>query len=419
MVVSKPSARPQKKPEDIKAPKFTENKNPISTPVKTECAEPIQKPASPQHQRAVSHIGISHTEPTENDMGREAYVREKLKEMNKHHFKMNNNCPDTVLDYYRLMKMIGKGAFGIVYLGIHLLTGLPVAIKAIDKKYMQDENSKQKVLQEVAILKQANHRNIIQLLEMFENPTHLFIVLEYASQGDLYNFVKNKGKLGEELAKKIFVQIVAGIKYCHQNQILHRDIKLDNILLDHNFVVKICDFGVSRFVEEGQVIKEQCGTPVYVAPEVITGKGYEGYDSDIWSLGVVLFAILTGGVPFKATSIEELQKVLSGAQYTVPEFLTPECKDLIKRMLTPDPHSRISIEQILSHKWLNKTQSSEDDKGKVEKGSSVQIIDTVVRKVEALGYPREYIIQSVRQYNHNHIFTCYLLFYKEYMDSMW
>jgi len=356
----------------------------------------------------------SQTATTEEFDQNDAYMREKLIKINKECFDNCSMSPGTSLDYYRLVKALGKGSFGIVYLGIHLLTGQYVAIKSIEKRHMQDEHSKRKVLQEISIIKNLNHANIVKLLEVFENNKYIFLVLEHASKGDLLGFVKQTGRLKEATAKNIFSQIIAGVKHCHQHGVLHRDIKLDNILLDKNFNVKICDFGVSRLMKEGQLINEQCGTPAYIAPEIISNKGYKNYSSDIWSLGIVLFAMLTGTVPFKAFNIEDLNKAIFSGKFSCPNYLSPECQNLIHSMLKLDPSGRISLDQIISHKWFtSKTQFY--SRGDQEQN---QIVDTVVKKVEALGYNREYIIKSLKNNGCNHASTCYFLIHKKYSELM-
>jgi serine/threonine protein kinase len=229
--------------------------------------------------------------------------REKLIKYNKAFIKKNKKIPTTTLDFYKFVKLIGKGAFGKVTLGIHKLTGKYVAIKAIDKNYMKDDFSKKKVFQEVFILKKIRHSNIIRLLEVFESPKHFLMVMEYAGGGDLLQFVKQRKRLEELDAKYIFKQIVYGLGHCHCRSVLHRDIKLDNILMDLEGSIKICDFGVSRIINKGQLIQEQCGTPAYLAPEIIADEGYEGFYVDIWSLGVLLYAMLQGTVPFKASNL--------------------------------------------------------------------------------------------------------------------
>lgn len=160
-----------------------------------------------------------------------------------------------------------------------------MAIKTIDKELIKDDFSKRKVFQEVYILKKIRHSNIIRLLEVFESNKHYLMVMEFAGGGDLLHFIKRRGRMEESDAKFIFKQIVYGLAHIHCRSVMHRDIKLDNILLDCESGVKICDFGVSKIIKKGQQINEQCGTPAYIAPEIITDEGYEGFFVDIWSLG--------------------------------------------------------------------------------------------------------------------------------------
>ena len=196
--------------------------------------------------------------------------REKLIQYNFHYMRKHKTIPPTTIDYYKFVKLIGKGAFGKVTLGIHKLTGKHVAIKTIEKSYMKDDFSRKKVFREVYILKKIRHANVIRLLEVFESPKHLLIVMEYAGGGDLLQHVKRCKRLGEREAKKLFRQIVYGLGHVHARSVLHRDVKLDNILLDNDHGVKICDFGVSKILDKTLVIKEQCGTPAYIAPEIIS-----------------------------------------------------------------------------------------------------------------------------------------------------
>jgi len=177
--------------------------------------------------------------------------REQIIKFIKHYIKKNNKLPPTTLDYYKFLKLLGKGAFGKVTLCIHKLTGKKVAVKTIDKSYMKDDFSKRKVFQEIYILKKIRHSNIIRLLEVFESPKHMLIVMEYADGGDLLHFIKKVNKLSERDTKYIFKQIVYGLAHCHCRSVLHRDIKLDNILLDGESGVKICDFGVSKIIKKG------------------------------------------------------------------------------------------------------------------------------------------------------------------------
>lgn len=171
----------------------------------------------------------------------------------------------------------------------------------------------------------------------------MILAMELCAGGDLLNYVRKRKKLDEDVAKVIFKQIIEGLGYIHKKHILHRDIKLDNILLDGKGRVKIADFGVSKLVRQGDIMHEQSGTPAYIAPEILREEGYQGFKADIWSAGVVFFAMLCGTVPFKASNMKELHKMIIKGKYNLKEEISPEAKDLLKSMLETDPQKRISI----------------------------------------------------------------------------
>ena len=217
----------------------------------------------------------------------------------------------TTLRCYDVQSIVGKGAFGKVALAVHRLTGRPVAIKMIEKTTLQPGQI-EKVRSEVALMSAIRHKHIIRLLEVFESTNHMYMAFEYAAGGDLLQLVKRKRCLTEHESKPIFRQVVYGIAHCHCRSVLHRDIKLDNILLDERGNVKVCDFGISRTVENPcEPILEQCGTPAYIAPEILYEDGYKGFKSDIWGLGVLLYAMVTGTVPFRAQNMRELKQVIT------------------------------------------------------------------------------------------------------------
>ena len=201
-----------------------------------------------------------------------AQAKEKLIKNNKQYWEKRKVIPPTTNDNYKFVKLIGKGAFGKVMLGIHRLTGKYVAIKIIEKSHMKDEFSRKKVFREVYILKKIRHANVIRLLEVFESDKDLHIVMEYAGCGDLLHYIRKNKCLSEHEAKIIMRQIIYGLGHIHSRSVLHRDIKLDNILLDKDKIVKICDFGVSKIIDKSTIIREQCGTPAYIAPEIISDE---------------------------------------------------------------------------------------------------------------------------------------------------
>lgn len=269
---------------------------------------------------------------------------------------------ETTLKYYKVVKILGKGSFGKVYLALQRLTNRLVAIKCLDKETIKEDSAKLKVQQEVIIMKNISSSNqVIRLLEVFENSNYVFFVMEYAPGGDLLKYVKKRGKLSEHSAKKIFADIVVGLISIHRKSILHRDIKLDNILLDKNTKPKICDFGVSRFMSQDDVIREKCGTPAYIAPEIIEEKGYSGFTADAWSLGVQLYAMTTGSMPFRASTIEELHRAIQSCDYQVPKELglSPELEDMITSLLVREPTDRIPMIKIFNHPWQKSIANEE------------------------------------------------------------
>jgi serine/threonine protein kinase len=231
----------------------------------------------------------------------------------------------------------------------------------------------------------------------------MLIVMEHMAGGDLQQFVKAKGHLSEGEARQVFHQIVEGVAVIHRNRILHRDLKLDNILLDAKYSkVKLCDFGICKVIKRGQVITDKSGTPAYVAPEVIAGQGYEGYASDVWSLGVLLYALLVGTFPFLAENLTDLNKViLTGAYQPPPSSVSASGKELISLMLTLMPSRRIKVKEILKHRWFSETESASPKPpvfaASGSEGEMSPILDdSFIRRMESLGWPRSVLMESLR-----------------------
>lgn len=223
-------------------------------------------------------------------------------------FKEGEDPPITTAEFYRAGKMLGRGAFGKVNLGMHKLSRKLIAIKSINKEYLTEEKQRSKVMHEVGILLRLRHESVVKLYETFETGRHIMLAMELCAGGDLLNFVRKRKKMDENVAKCLFFQVIEGLGYIHSKNIIHRDIKLDNILLDGKGNVKIADFGVSKLVQKNEVMREHSGTPAYIAPEIIKDKGYKGFKADLWSAGVVLFALLYGTVPFKANNMKDLHQ---------------------------------------------------------------------------------------------------------------
>lgn len=188
---------------------------------------------------------------------------------------------------------------------------------------------------------------------MIENNDYLYLIMEYCSGGELFQHIVKQRKLQEEEACKIFCQILSGVEYIHKLGVCHRDLKPENLLLDHNNNIKLVDFGLSNLYKEGEQLKTACGSPCYAAPEMIKGEKYHGLGADIWSSGVILYAMVCGYLPFEDQNTKKLYQKILKADFKLPETLSDQCKDIIEKILNPDPTTRLTIEQIRSHPWFN------------------------------------------------------------------
>ncbi|CDQ63045.1 unnamed protein product [Oncorhynchus mykiss] len=208
--------------------------------------------------------------------------------------------------YYEIERTIGKGNFAVVKLATHIITKAKVAIKIVDKTQLDDENLK-KIFREVQIMKMLRHPHIIRLYQVMENEKMIYLVTEYASGGEIFDHLVAHGRMAEKDARRKFKQIVAAVHFCHCRNIVHRDLKAENLLLDHNLNIKIADFGFSNLFSRGQLLKTWCGSPPYAAPELFEGKEYDGPKVDIWSLGVVLYVLVCGALPFDGSTLQNLR----------------------------------------------------------------------------------------------------------------
>ena len=297
----------------------------------------------------------------------------------KNYYNENKSYPPTNINFYLYGRRLGQGAFAKVNLGLNVLTGRVVAIKSFKKKAEEKFNIKMKKIQyETELMKRFNHKNITKILEVFHDEEYMLIIMEYINGENLFSFVKKRRKLSEKLAKFLFRQIILGIEHIHSKNVVHRDIKLENIMIDFNNTIKICDFGIGKVLKsEDELLYDKCGTPMYMAPEIILSNendGYKGFPVDIWSSGITLYIMLSGTLPFNLKSKNNkkenisfngnkrynntyLQNQIISVKPREIENISEEAKDLLKGILNKNPEKRLTCNQILNHPWLKNAKN--------------------------------------------------------------
>lgn len=258
----------------------------------------------------------------------------------------------TQIGHYRIGKTLGVGSFGKVKLGIHDTTGQKVAIKCFEKSKIKNKKMEEKIKREIKILKLFRHPHIIRLYEVIETDKEIYIIMEYISGGELFDYIVERGRLEEDEARRFFQQIISGIDYCHRMSVVHRDLKPENLLLDKYNNVKIADFGLSNIMRDGAFLKSSVGSPNYAAPEVISGKLYVGPEVDVWSCGVILYALLCGKLPFDEEKISVLFRKIRNSDYHIPKYISDGARDLVEQILVVNPLNRISIRAMRNHGWF-------------------------------------------------------------------
>ncbi|XP_049580886.1 serine/threonine-protein kinase SIK3 homolog isoform X3 [Syngnathus scovelli] len=323
--------------------------------------------------------------------------------------------PPARVGHYEIERTIGKGNFAVVKLATHIITKAKVAIKIVDKTQLDDENLK-KIFREVQIMKLLKHPHIIRLYQVMETERMIYLVTEYASGGEIFDHLVAHGRMAEKDARKKFKQIVAAVHFCHCRNIVHRDLKAENLLLDHNLNIKIADFGFSNLFSRGQLLKTWCGSPPYAAPELFEGKEYDGPKVDIWSLGVVLYVLVCGALPFDGSTLQNLRaRVLSG-KFRIPFFMSTDCEYLIRHMLVLEPSRRLTMEQICKNKWMRQGDPdpeferliAECELVKTERETEL-INEQVLIAMSEMGLDRERTIQSLQTDAYDHYSAIYSL----------
>ncbi|KAL8471643.1 hypothetical protein ACS0TY_028417 [Phlomoides rotata] len=318
---------------------------------------------------------------------------------------------DSFLRNYKLGKTLGIGSFGKVKVAEHILTGHKVAVKILNRKKIKNMDMEEKVRREIKILRLFMHPHIIRLYEVVETHSDIYVVMEHVKSGELFDYIVEKGRLHEDEARMFFQQIISGVEYCHRNMVVHRDLKPENLLLDSKRNVKIADFGLSNIMRDGHFLKTSCGSPNYAAPEVISGKLYAGPEVDVWSCGVILYALLCGTLPFDDENIPNLFKKIKGGIYTLPSHLSASARDLIPRMLIVDPMKRMSIPDIRAHPWFQAHLPRYLAVPPPDTSQQAKKIDEeILQEVIKMGFDRTALTESLRNRVQNEgTVTYYLL----------
>ena len=322
--------------------------------------------------------------------------------------------PDNINDY-KFENKIGEGRFGKVRTAIHKSTNLKVAIKIIDKNQIKLKEDRQRVDSEISILKQVKHYNISKLFSCIESEERIYLVEEYVNGNDLNVFIKQKEKpkIREQKVLTYFRQIISAIEYIHKLGIAHRDLKPENILINNKNDIKLIDFGLGKMFTKGQLLKTQCGSPFYASPEMINGNKYNGVNSDIWSLGVILYLMLFEELPFMDADMKRLYKKISTGKYEIPEDkldeVSSEAIDLVKQILEVNPKNRIKISEIKSHPWFNQI-SNVLYEGINTKETILPIDEEIVEDINKnYGFEKMRIRNSIIRNFYNHITSLYFI----------
>lgn len=262
-----------------------------------------------------------------------------------------------MMERYEVGRLLGKGTFGKVHYAKNLESNESVAIKMMDKDKVLKAGLSEQIRREITTMRLVAHKNIVELHEVMATRNNIYFVMEYVKGGELFDKIGKSGKLTEAAAHKYFQQLIGAVDYCHSRGVYHRDLKPENLLLDENENLKVSDFGLSALSEsKGQdgLLHTTCGTPAYVAPEVISKTGYDGAKSDIWSCGVVLFVLVAGYLPFRAPNMMEMYRKIQNGDFRCPSWFSHKLKKLLYKILDPSPDTRISVQKIKESTWFRK-----------------------------------------------------------------
>ncbi|XP_017770247.1 PREDICTED: serine/threonine-protein kinase MARK2-like isoform X3 [Nicrophorus vespilloides] len=385
---------------------------------KTNNHKPLSRTVSDAHENNSDSIPVRRQairRPARNKSGNEGSETTRIS-TGPHRVKTRAGEEPTI-GKYKLLKTIGKGNFAKVKLAKHVPTGKEVAIKIIDKTQL-NPGSLQKLFREVRIMKMLDHPNIVKLFQVIETEKTLYLVMEYASGGEVFDYLVLHGRMKEKEARAKFRQIVSAVQYCHQKKIIHRDLKAENLLLDSEMNIKIADFGFSNEFTPGNKLDTFCGSPPYAAPELFQGKKYDGPEVDVWSLGVILYTLVSGSLPFDGSTLRELRERVLRGKYRIPFYMSTDCENLLKKFLVLTPTKRASLESIMKDKWMNMGYVGyENDELKPYIEPEQDMSDQ--KRIEALvclGYNRTDIENSLDTPKYDDVFATYILLGRKSTD---
>ena len=345
-----------------------------------------------------------------------------LKNNRTYSFQINSNISqklssDNILnqnikiDNYILNKKLGQGTFGIVVLAIHEITGEKVAIKILEKEKIFKKGEKLRFERKIQIMKKMYHKNIVRLYNVIENFKEIFLVMEYIPGQELFDYITNKKRLDELESCKFYQQIISGIEYLSKTRVAHRDLKPENLLLDSKKNIKIIDFGLSNTYYENELLSTACGSPCYAAPEILKGEKYKGVEVDIWSSGIILYAMLCGYLPFEDKDNENLFKKIIKGDFNTPKYLSNYAVDLLHMILNVDPSNRFNIKQIKKHPWFNMINAKINiSEGLLIDKYIIPFDEEIIKEMVEKYYFNEQIVKiNIIINKHNHITTTYYL----------
>uniref|UniRef100_A0A5S6QEU6 non-specific serine/threonine protein kinase n=1 Tax=Trichuris muris TaxID=70415 RepID=A0A5S6QEU6_TRIMR len=320
------------------------------------------------------------------------------------------NAPVVKLSHYIFGQTLGVGTFGKVKVAVHEMTQHKVAVKILNRQKIKRLDVVGKIRREIQNLRLFCHPHIIRLYQVISTPSDIFMIMEYVSGGELFDYIVKRGRLQVHEARHFFQQIISGVDYCHRHMVVHRDLKPENLLLDSHNNVKIADFGLSNIMTDGEFMRTSCGSPNYAAPEVISGKLYAGPEVDVWSCGIILYALLCGTLPFDDEHVPTLFRKIKAGVFPIPDYLEKSAVELLVHMLQVDPIKRATIKDVIAHEWFKVDLPIYLFPPLNEQEASIVDVDAVKELCAKLGCQEEDVTLALLSNDpHNHLAIAYNL----------